>query len=209
MLLKYLHMNLKMETFEWGNMMSKKRFLDEQLAKARRIYMEEQIGQQIDKGIWKGEPYTMKQFLLPGQKFQICLPDLFLKKELEEVKPDEQIFTPFLVMLSQNKDIFCSFYNTKGCKIYEPDVIHEMFDILYPDHELSSLESLQNNTLEIFNFHYISKDISDKYYHTIFILHSDTGQIMGHFSGALTELRNLKRMERKILKTIEIKGAVL
>ena len=189
--------------------MNTHKYLDEQLAKARRIYLEEQIEQQEDKGIWKGEIYKMKGLLLPGALFHMQLPDLFFEKKLEEKESDEQTFAPSLVMLSKDNNIFCSFYNTKHSKIYEPDAVREMFDILYPDHELSALEAVQNKTLEIFDFHYISKDATGRYYHTIFIFHSDSEQVIGHFSGALTELKKLKQMEQKILKTIKIEGAAL
>jgi len=108
-----------------------------------------------------------------------------------------QTDTPFLVMLSIDKDIFCSFYHTKDSKIYEPDIIHKMFAALYPDHELSELEMMHNHKMDICYLHYISRYKERRYYHTIFTFCTEEEQIIGHFSRELTELDKLQqRYER-------------
>lgn len=183
--------------------MEERKYLDEQLAKARRIFLEDQIARQDFQGVWKGEIYQLKASFFPEYNFHIHLPDFFSECKQEIKLEDDQAFFSFLVMVSANRDTFCSFYYVNRSNTYEPDMIYQMFDTLYPDHDLSELKRIKNKTLEVSEFHYISKDKTGRYYHTIFSFYTSMGQIVGHFSGELSEREKLDQMQEKILKTIE------
>lgn len=182
--------------------MTEPRYIDEKLAKARRMYIENQINQEEGKGVWKGRLYFMVPYTVPLLRISMEVPDFLYSGRKEELEAAGNMDRPFSVMLSEDRDISCTFYCGEESNLHNPDDLHRLFERLYPGNQLSPLNYGRANK-EVCYFCYSNKWNSSQLYHTIFIFYTGKYQIFGHLNGEAGEQDALEHIQRKILESIE------
>lgn len=149
--------------------MTEPRYIDEKLAKARRMYIENRINQEEGKGVWKGRLYFMVPYTVPLMGISMEVPDFLYSGRKEELETAGNMDSPFCVMVSEDRDISCTFYSGEESKTYNPDDLHQLFERLYPGNPLSPLNYGRVNK-EICYFCYSNKWNFSQLYHIFFFL---------------------------------------
>lgn len=192
----------KLPVTRTGEQMKEPEYIDEKLANARRMYMEDRINQMEGKGVWKGKIYDMIPYMVTQMGLFVEVPDFLYRGRKENLPAAGNMNCPFCVMLSEDRDISCTFYSGAGSKVYRPDEMHQLFMRLYPGIQLSPLY-YDGTDKELCHFCFLNKWNSSQLYHTIFLLNTGKLQIFGHLNGEAGEQEALEHIQRKILQSIE------